>query len=102
VWVAGETYTVSWRSLNAPSDAWVGRIRMYKGATFLYDLVPAGNKYPSSGSIQFSIPANHVTGYDFKIQIILYTGTYGSESEIAQDFSDNPFTIIPPGPPFPY
>jgi hypothetical protein len=96
VWVAGKTYTVSWRSLNAPSDAWVGKIRMYKGSTFLYGLVPEIYKYPPTGSIEFSIPLGHVTGNDFKIQVILYTGEYGSETEIAQDFSDAPFTIVEP------
>ncbi len=91
---AGKTYTVSWQSSNVPSDAYVGRIALYKGANFLIDLVPFLSKSAVSGSIQWAISQNSVIGSDFKIQVILYTGVAGNESVIASDWSNAPFSIV--------
>ncbi len=98
-WETGKTYPVSWESINAPSNAWVGRISLFKnnGAVFLIDLVPFLSYSPTNGSVQWIVPTNSVTGNDFKVQVILYKGDVGSESVVASDFSDTPFSIVGSG-----
>ncbi|MBI4170942.1 MAG: sulfatase-like hydrolase/transferase [Candidatus Aenigmarchaeota archaeon] len=95
-WEAGKTYTVSWTSANAPNGSWVGRIALYEGASFLADLVPFLSQLPANGSVQWTVSNNSVLGNDFKVQVILYNGSAGNESELAQDFSDSGFSIVAP------
>lgn len=92
IWEPGKTYTVSWESKNIPANAWVGKIELYKGDQFLVGIVPFGQWVPT-GSVQYSVPKNSVTGDDFRIRAVLYQGFPGDESEIASDFSDAPFNI---------
>ncbi len=95
-WEAGKTYTVSWTSANAPNGSWVGRIALYQGASFLVDVVPFLSPLLANGSVQWTVPNNSVLGNDFKVQVILYNGPVGNESELAQDFSDAAFSIVAP------
>lgn len=89
-WKLGESREVKWQSVNTPANAWVGRVSLYKnnGAVFLIDLVPFLSQNPVSGSVYYHIPTNSVTGDDFKVQVILYTGVPGNESVVASDWSD--------------
>jgi hypothetical protein len=96
-WEVGKTYTIQWSSVNASDDAWVGRVALYKGVNFLIDLVPFLSKQPVSGITMWTVPSGSVTGNDFKIQTILYKGAVGSESVLASDFSDAPFSIVAAG-----
>lgn len=89
-WRTGETKEIKWQSTNAPTGAWVGRVSLYNnnGATFLMDLVPFLSQSSVNASTYYQVPANSVTGNDFKVQVILYTGTPGNESVVASDWSD--------------
>jgi hypothetical protein len=92
-WNVGSTRTISWQTINAPAGSWVGRVALYKGASFLIDLVPFLSQSPSTGSVNWNIPSNSVLGNDFRIQVILYSGTPGNESVIGQAWS-NYFSIV--------
>lgn len=93
----GNVYKISWNSVNAPPDSFVGNISLYKGSQFLYGILPSSSRFGINDSVSWFIPQNHLTGDDFKIQVILYKGSYGNESVIAEDWSDAPFSISSPG-----
>ena len=96
-WEAGKTYNISWMAANAPGDAWVGVVRLYKGGgQFLIDIVPSFSWNPPTATIQYTVSNNSVTGNDFRIHVVLNKGPVGSESNIAEAWSA-PFSIVAAG-----
>jgi hypothetical protein len=98
-WIVGSIQTISWQSSNISSDAWVGRIALYKGNDFLVDLIPPfSRKLPITGSIQWKVPENMTTGNDFKIEIQVVSGPTwtGGVADVTSDWSDAPFSIANP------
>jgi hypothetical protein len=69
---------------------------LYKGNTFITGLVPFDSKLPTTGSIQWTIPQNHVTGDDFRIKVRVFSGPTwtGGIADVVSDFSDAPFSIV--------
>ena len=93
-WETEKTHTISWQSANAPFDAWVGNIHLYKGSQFLIGIVPSFSYSPPSGSVQYTVPAGSVTGNDFQIHVILYKGAQGSGATVISEAWSAPFSIV--------
>ncbi len=95
VWETGKSYPITWSTSNAPSDAWVGIVRLYKGVMFKNDIVPSFSWNQPNATTYYSVPTNSVTGNDFKIHVVLNKGPVGSESGVAEAWSPM-FSIVAP------
>lgn len=95
VWETGKSYPITWSASNAPSDAWVGIVRLYKGIMFQNDIVPSFSWNKPNATTYYSVPTNSATGNDFKIHVVLNKGPIGSESNVAEAWSPV-FSIVAP------
>ncbi len=84
IMAGSKNISIKWESKNAPTNAYVDVIRLYRDRNFIIDIVPSFvNKYPSSGSLSWSVPTNLAPGDNYSIQVILKD----KDSELAQAWS---------------
>lgn len=95
----GETYTMSWNTVNAPYNSYVRNIELLKGGVFVQniDVITTPRTLPGAllrpGQVVRWVVPNVVTGNNYKIRIHLYKGPSDSPTQIDVDASDANFRI---------
>ena len=83
----GGAIKITWKYFPQDNAVWLGKLGLYMGNRFLAGVIPEDQKYRSSGTVDWPIGYNSVTGGDFKIKAVFYRGTLKAPDPVAEVWS---------------